>query len=70
MCNYIGNLAWTLDLEWSGKAKYNVAKSLDYMMEGFSKKSMGETRSYGPLTYLRVYDAGRKLIPSFTHRSK
>lgn len=65
MCNYIGNLEWTLALEWTGKADYNLAAPLDFI-SGKEGKSAGKTRSTGAgsgtLTYLQVYDAGH-MVP-------
>ncbi|KAL8284039.1 hypothetical protein RQP46_005152 [Phenoliferia psychrophenolica] len=65
MCNYLGNLAWTLALEWTGKGDYNLAKSKKFYADG-QKKAAGETRSVGTggglLTYLQVYDAGH-MVP-------
>ncbi|KAM0747546.1 peptidase S10 serine carboxypeptidase [Meredithblackwellia eburnea MCA 4105] len=66
MCNYMGNLEWTLALEWSGKADYNLAKPKSFKMASKKAKSGGLTRSTGDgaglLTYLQVYDAGH-MVP-------
>lgn len=72
MCNYLGNLAWTLDLEWSGQAAYNNASMVEYEIapKGLEKrkkstkgkKSAGRTRSANGLTYLQIYDAGH-MVP-------
>lgn len=63
-----GNLEWTLALEWTGKADYNLAAPLDFI-SGKEGKSAGKTRSTGAgsgtLTYLQVYDAGYVMLSPF-----
>ena len=59
ICNWLGNQAWTLGLEWSGKAGFNAAEFKDWAVGG---ASAGLARTYGGLTFLRVFDAGH-MVP-------
>ncbi|KDE04494.1 hypothetical protein MVLG_05060 [Microbotryum lychnidis-dioicae p1A1 Lamole] len=60
MCNYIGNLDWTLALPWSGQAEYNQAKLHNFTMP--DGRAAGLTKSYGGMTYMQVYGAGH-MVP-------
>ncbi|SCZ93705.1 BZ3500_MvSof-1268-A1-R1_Chr6-3g08833 [Microbotryum saponariae] len=60
MCNYIGNLDWTLALLWSGQAEYNQAKLHNFTMP--NGHAAGLTKSYGGMTYMQVYEAGH-MVP-------
>lgn len=66
MCNWMGNLAWALDLEWSGKADFNLAEAKDFVVPG-DKKASGEVRSVGKgagqFAFLKVFDAGH-MVPT------
>mmetsp|Transcript_31813 Transcript_31813/g.64042 ORF Transcript_31813/g.64042 Transcript_31813/m.64042 type:complete len:633 (+) Transcript_31813:114-2012(+) len=57
ICNYLGNRAWTLNLEWNHKAEFNGAEEKDWNGGG------GLVRSANGLTFLQVYDAGH-MVPS------
>ncbi|KAF3222181.1 hypothetical protein TWF106_009923 [Orbilia oligospora] len=57
ICNWLGNHAWTEALEWPGKAAYNKVELQDFKMAD-SGKSVGQIKSSGHLTFLRIYQAG------------
>ena len=57
VCNYLGNRAWTLNLDWNHKAEFNAAEEKDWNSGG------GLVRTAGGLTFLQVYDAGH-MVPS------
>ena len=57
ICNSLGNKAWTLSLDWSGKDSFNSAEDGDW------NSGAGSYRSYGGLTFLTVFDAGH-MVPS------
>lgn len=60
ICNWVGGLAWVSALQWTGKDSFQKAHNkLWYTTEG---KAGGESKSFGPLTFLRVYDAGH-MVP-------
>ena len=57
ICNYLGNRAWTLGLDWSGAKDFVAAPEHDW------KNGKGLARSAKGLTFLQVYDAGH-MVPS------
>lgn len=57
ICNWLGNHAWTEALEWPGKAAFNQVELQDFKMAD-SGKSVGQIKSSGHLTFLRIYQAG------------
>ncbi|CAO3598843.1 unnamed protein product [Absidia cylindrospora] len=57
ICNWRGNKAWARELQWKGKQGFNMALDKDVYTDG-SEKPTGEFRSFGKLTFLRVFDAG------------
>jgi cathepsin A (carboxypeptidase C) len=56
ICNYLGNRAWTLGLEWNSGEDFRKAEEHDWKQQGLA-------RSAGGLTFLQVYDAGH-MVPS------
>lgn len=56
ICNYMGNKAWTLGLNWNGKSEFSSAEVHDW-------KGKASARSANGLTYLEVFDAGH-MVPS------
>jgi len=61
ICNYLGNQAWTLKLEWNHKNEFNSVKQ-EQWGKGEDGKSAGLARSSNGLTFLQVYDAGH-MVP-------
>ncbi|CAD7957558.1 unnamed protein product [Amoebophrya sp. A120] len=59
ICNWLGNKAWTLKLDWPGKEQFNAAADADYVVEG---KAAGRLRSYQNFSFLQVYQAGH-MVP-------
>ena len=59
ICNWLGNKAWTLALDWPGKQAFYAAQDLPWKVAG---KTAGELRSAGGFHFLRVYDAGH-MVP-------
>ena len=59
VCNWIGNKAWTLDFEWSGKESFNSAADAQWVVDG---SLSGERRTADGLTFLRIFDAGH-MVP-------
>lgn len=56
ICNYMGNSAWTLALDWEGKDEFNAAGEHDWKGNGLARSAKG-------LTFLQVYDAGH-MVPA------
>ncbi|KAF9583969.1 hypothetical protein BGW38_007971 [Lunasporangiospora selenospora] len=59
ICNWMGNKAWALDLEWSGKEKLNEKEDRKWKANGHHA---GDVRRSGPLTFLRAFGAGH-MVP-------
>jgi len=57
ICNYLGNQAWTLALEWAHKDEFNAAEPHDW------NDGKGLARTIGSFTFLQVYDAGH-MVPT------
>ncbi|PVU98688.1 hypothetical protein BB559_001379 [Furculomyces boomerangus] len=65
ICNWYGNKAWVLNLPWSGKDKINNTPDLtweSYNAASSKSVSSGEHRTFGPFTFLRVFEAGH-MVP-------
>ena len=56
ICNYMGNRAWTLKLDWKHKDEFNAAEEHDW------NDGAGLARTAGGLTFLQVYDAGHMVV--------
>jgi carboxypeptidase C (cathepsin A) len=59
ICNWIGNKRWVLKLDWAGKEGINAASDTPWKV---GSRVAGEARNHGPLTYLRVAQAGH-MVP-------
>jgi len=57
ICNYLGNQAWTLGLDWEHKDDFNSADQHEW------GDGAGLARTSNGLTFLQVYDAGH-MVPS------
>ncbi|KAG2775099.1 hypothetical protein PC129_g1580 [Phytophthora cactorum] len=69
MCNWIGNRAWTLDLDWRGKDGYNTAEKRTFIAHdpllpiGSHAIDAGEVWTFENFAFVRVYDAGH-MVPT------
>ncbi|OZJ02684.1 hypothetical protein BZG36_04056 [Bifiguratus adelaidae] len=61
ICNWVGNKAWALALEWPGNQSFNDAEDLPWLSWTTAQEA-GTVRSVGNFTLLRVYDAGH-MVP-------
>ncbi|KAF8473593.1 Alpha/Beta hydrolase protein [Kalaharituber pfeilii] len=59
ICNWLGNEAWTNALEWSGHKDFSKEKLTPYMLRD---KEVGQIKSSGNFTFLRLYQAGH-MVP-------
>ncbi|XP_059314691.1 serine carboxypeptidase-like [Lycium ferocissimum] len=59
ICNWLGNSNWVHAVEWSGQEGFGAAPSVSFTVDGEEK---GIRKNYGPLTFLKVKDAGH-LVP-------
>lgn len=63
ICNYMGNEAWTLSLDWAGGDGFRAAQKTDWSPKD-SNAAAGVSRSFGGLTFLQVYEAGHMVSGS------
>lgn len=61
ICNWLGNHAWTNKLEWNDHTAYERAP-LKGWRHSETFEEIGQVKNYGPLTFVRVYDAGH-MVP-------
>nr|GMD24074.1 serine carboxypeptidase-like [Ipomoea batatas] len=59
ICNWLGNWRWVEALKWSGQGGFGAAPNVTFSVDG---KENGIQKSYGPLTFLKVHDAGH-MVP-------
>lgn len=64
ICNYLGNRAWTLELDWKFKPEFNAAKEHEWgTSEEGDGGAAGLVRSSNGFTFMQVYDAGH-MVPA------
>lgn len=61
ICNWLGNQAWTLALDWPHKDEFNAAPMQNWTTAE-ANTTVGQMRSSNGFTFLRVYDAGH-MVP-------
>ncbi|CUM65067.1 uncharacterized protein PRCAT00002689001 [Priceomyces carsonii] len=59
ICNWLGNQAWTNELEWSGKKQFNKQPVKDWTV---GKTSAGKVKNFENFTFLRVFGGGH-MVP-------
>ncbi|XP_057785068.1 serine carboxypeptidase-like 48 [Salvia miltiorrhiza] len=59
ICNWLGNSRWVHAMEWSGQKKFAAAATTPFSVDG---AEAGQQKGYGPLTFLKVHDAGH-MVP-------
>ncbi|KAJ0394640.1 hypothetical protein P43SY_003838 [Pythium insidiosum] len=60
MCNWSGNRAWTLALDWQGKTAFNAAPERTYVTE--AGITAGVVRSTPLFSFFRIFNAGH-MVP-------
>ena len=63
ICNYIGNRAWTLELDWKYKADFNAADEHEWGVGEDGSGAAGLVRTSNGFTFMQVYDAGH-MVPA------
>lgn len=63
ICNWLGNQAWTLNMEWSGKEAFGQQPLESWLIDG---KVAGKTRSANGLTFATVDGAGHMVSLKLT----
>ncbi|XP_044505276.1 serine carboxypeptidase-like [Mangifera indica] len=59
ICNWLGNSKWVHAMEWSGQKEFEAAPPLPFAVDG---AEAGQMKSHGPLSFLKVHDAGH-MVP-------
>eukprot|EP00250_Pteridium_aquilinum_P018668 c24158_g2_i1 orf=1714-3408(+) len=59
ICNWLGNSRWVSAIDWSGKEKYAAAATNQFLVDG---EEAGLFMNHGPLTFLKVHNAGH-MVP-------
>ncbi|KAL2328561.1 hypothetical protein Fmac_021988 [Flemingia macrophylla] len=59
VCNWLGNSWWVNATKWSGKEEFSASPTVKFVVDGVVA---GSLNSYGPLSFLKVYDAGH-MVP-------
>ncbi|KAL1542697.1 serine carboxypeptidase-like [Salvia divinorum] len=54
ICNWLGNSRWVENMRWSGRRRFVSAKSVPFKVGG---AEAGLRKSYGGLSFLKVYNA-------------
>lgn len=62
ICNWLGNEAWTLALDWPGKSALNAAKQKE--LRANSGKNYGNVRNAQGLALMQIYKAGHT-VPEY-----
>ena len=60
ICNWLGNLAWTIELEWPGQKAYDAAPMEDFELEVDGTK-LGSVKSAANFTFMRIHSAGHMM---------
>jgi cathepsin A (carboxypeptidase C) len=63
ICNYLGNRAWTLGLDWMHKSDFNSAEDHEWGESDSESGSVGLSKTSNGFTFLQVYDAGH-MVPN------
>ncbi|CAI9104980.1 OLC1v1003786C1 [Oldenlandia corymbosa var. corymbosa] len=59
ICNWLGNSKWVNAMVWSGQKDFVAAPTVQFSVNG---TAAGQQKSHGPLTFLKVLNAGH-LVP-------
>lgn len=60
ICNWLGNLGWTVALEWPGQAAYAEAPTEDFRLTVDDTK-IGSVKSAANFTFVRIHGAGHMM---------
>jgi cathepsin A (carboxypeptidase C) len=59
ICNWLGNMKWTMALDWPHKSDFNAATNRDYQIDA---KTVAKVRSSNGLTFMQIFEAGH-MVP-------
>lgn len=64
ICNYLGNKAWTMNLDWKHKDEFNAAEDHEWgESENTEGSAAGLAKTSNGFTFMQVYDAGH-MVPT------
>ncbi|CAI9091163.1 OLC1v1026115C1 [Oldenlandia corymbosa var. corymbosa] len=59
ICNWLGNSRWVHAMEWSGQKEFQGSSEVPFVVDN---SEAGLLKSHGPLSFLKVHDAGH-MVP-------
>ncbi|CAN1747552.1 Serine carboxypeptidase-like 49 [Linum perenne] len=59
ICNWLGNSRWVHSMQWSGQKKFVASPEISFKVDG---SEAGVMKTHGPLTFLKVHNAGH-MVP-------
>ncbi|GMG98776.1 hypothetical protein Nepgr_000616 [Nepenthes gracilis] len=59
ICNWLGNSRWVHAMEWSGQKQFSASPTVSFVVDG---TEAGLLKGHGPLSFLKVHDAGH-MVP-------
>lgn len=59
ICNWLGNSRWVHAMTWSGQKEFTASPEVPFTVDD---KEAGVLKSHGPLSFLKVHDAGH-MVP-------
>jgi serine carboxypeptidase-like clade 4 len=59
ICNWLGNSRWVHAMKWSGQKEFAASPDVPFIVNG---SEAGLLKNYGPLSFLKVHDAGH-MVP-------
>ncbi|KAK1398359.1 Serine carboxypeptidase 3 [Heracleum sosnowskyi] len=59
ICNWLGNSRWVHAMKWSGQKRFVGSPAVPFSVNG---SEAGKLQSYGPLSFLKVHNAGH-IVP-------
>ncbi|XP_074358546.1 serine carboxypeptidase-like [Apium graveolens] len=59
ICNWLGNSKWVHAMAWSGQKDFVAASTIPFLVNG---AEAGQMKSHGPLTFIKVHNAGH-MVP-------
>lgn len=62
ICNWLGNKAWTDNLDWSGKEDFNDAKIKQMYLDNKKQTHVGDVKNFDYFTFARIFGAGH-MVP-------
>ncbi|KAM0058642.1 putative carboxypeptidase C [Helianthus debilis subsp. tardiflorus] len=65
ICNWLGNSRWVHAISWSDQKDFISASNVSFIVDG---KEAGILKNHGPLTFIKVHNAGH-MVPTYQPRA-